>query len=86
MNSFPLNLKNFDFPSTLDQAFDIEMCFSALQTAAGDELSYVLIDDYNRLVAVIANDLHFPYYIIAAKQEATDFTNVQLQLIQQNGY
>ena len=73
------------FPETLDQAIAIETCFSALQSAAGDHLSFVLIDDYSRLFSIIANDIQFPYYIIAANQSAEESTTTLLNIIQRYG-
>lgn len=72
-------------PYTLDQALGFELCFSALQTAAQDHISYALIDDYNKLLAVIANDLQFPYYIVGANQTSLDFDSVELNLLQGYG-
>ena len=68
-------------PELLDDALIISSCFSALQAAAGDKLSYALVDDYARLLAVIANDLQFPYFIVSRNTSIDSFTQVLIDLV-----
>ena len=68
-------------PELLDDALTISSCFSALQAAAGDKLSYALVDDYARLLAVIANDLQFPYFIVSRITNIDSFTQVLTDLV-----
>ena len=68
-------------PELLDDALTISSCFSALQAAVGDKLSYVLVDDYARLLAVIAHDLQFPYFIVSRNTSIDSFTQVLTDLV-----
>lgn len=77
-----LCLQAFDLPVTLDQALDLEKCLSALQEASADLLSYALMDDYNSLLAVIANDVQMTYYVVAFNQTNEAMTRTELSLVQ----
>lgn len=77
-----LCLQAFDLPVALDQALDLEKCLSALQEASADLLSYALMDDYNSLLAVIANDVQMTYYVVAFNQTNEAMTRTELSLVQ----
>ena len=66
---------------SLDDAFTIYSCFNELQTAAGDKLSYALVDEYSRLLAVIANDLQFHYFIVNRNTSIIEFNDVLLDIV-----
>ena len=68
-------------PESLEDAFTIYSCFNSLQTAAGDKLSYALVDEYARLLAVIANDLQFPYFIVNRNSSIIAFTEVLTDIV-----